>query len=239
MQKTLEINKNDSNSNLDTLRKEFTKIKTKVKKSGTKIPYTSQLTGKTVAEKNEQFSKLNDCDKAKEIALDSLHILMTKANVYAHKGGYWSNDLSNLLDYTMKKFDGIVVKEKLQELFTDENLPSCEVCQRGLWMLSQLRVAAFELPEGFKQGKIPSGVKSTVNGITVYNLEKMEIMYEGWRIDHDKNNEGLTPSENSKYKPQTNQMLANIVCNIIQNCRFKINDHTDYLKLWKIKLKND
>lgn len=238
------LNETKTKSSDSKLKSEFDKIKEKKIKEYANMPFVSKLTGVTIEERNEQFEKLSKCDRAKEIAFDALKLLMTNKKISAHMSGYWSFSLDEKLDdFKLANHWSLTPKEPptkidLQKKFV-EPIPQCSVCQRGLWMLSQIRVAGFNLPNlnGNTITFLRKGLPGIVEGVTFKQLEDMETMYEG--TDEYQQHFGRTrPADNSPYEPHTNKMLANVMCNIIQNCKYKKNDFTDYLKLWNVKLKN-
>ena len=205
--------------------KDFEKIKSKpiTVLQTNKIPYKSVLSHiKNIVEKNNAFDKLSKCSQIKEIALDALNLLMYNENVRAADGYYWSPNLVERLRES--KTPGKFQKN------LNKTIPQCEVCQRGLWMLSQARVCGidFDLSDDIDSSTLLSASSTRtpelVKGLLYEDLLNMEAEYEGYAGN-------LQP-----YESDTKEKLANVICNVMVNCGFNRFDYTDYLKKWRIKL---
>ena len=216
MQKIKIIPQNKSEKQSD-LKKEFEKLK----RVG--VPFKSVLIGLSVAKKNKKFETLSPCEQTREIALDALSLLM-KQNVQAFHG-YWEEEMQARAVKAIKN-----INNNIQNEFQNEG--DCHVCQRGLWMLSQARTCGvdivktnlyFENESRIDKMAFMAGSNESVKGLSFKMLEQMENEYE------------LSKYSNN-YEFHTKNKLANVICNILQNCGYDKNDITDYLKLWNIDL---
>ncbi len=179
-----------------------------------KIPYKSKLYRfKNIENRNKAFKKLSKTDQKKEIALDALKLVIDR-KLKAADGVYWGYNLMNV------SRDAKDAKDFQQKL--NNTLPKCEVCQRGLMMISQIRLSNTIDPS---ENDMMCGSKKNIKGFSFGEFLDMENEFEG--IDF-----------NLPYGSHTNSKLALICCNVIKNGKFKPKDNTDYLKLWKIKVKN-
>lgn len=188
------------------------------------IPYTSILIGITDIEtRNKAFNALDKETQRREIALDSLQLVLT-SQVYAHNAGYWDDHLYAIKEPDSKLFQNILINK----------LPECRVCQRGLMMLSQIRLGN-ELASN--DSSIYCGNNDNIKGFSIDDFEGMESEYEGETIDmldeDDNNIDNSLP-----FKKHSWQKLANICCNVIANGNFVINDENDYLQIWNLTREN-
>ena len=178
------------------------------------IPFKSKLQDIVDLDaKNDKFATLSKEEKRREIAFDSLKLIISE-KIVGNPYGYWNTTLHNIKD----KSDG---SKDLCRRF--HNLPKkqCMVCAKGAVMVSQIRLGNNIRPT--IRG-IDSGRKDILEGFSTHDMDKMESIYEGW-----------SPKKHP-YQPDTTQLLANIMCNVIANGKFKVKDTTDYLKLWNLEI---
>lgn len=177
----------------------------------TKIKYKSKLSRyKNVTNRNKAFDKLSDEDKRKEIAWDSLQLILNE-KIEGSRGFYWSD---NLYNFSKRYSDNS--KEFQQKLIKE--LPGCTVCARGALMLSQIRLGNELSYE--KDKDIHKGNENIIKGFNFSSFINMEYEYE-----HD--------AYHLPYYHHTTEKLANIMCNIIANGDFNLKDKTDYLLIEK------
>lgn len=179
--------------------------------------YKSKLSHiKDIKERNNVFNnELNDEDKRKEIAWDSLQLLLV-GSIAANKCGYWDSDWYNNGVFSMGAED---LQNYMLNLKPQQN---CEVCARGAMMLSQVRLGN-EISKDISNN-IDMGDEKVLKGFNMRAFSAMEDIYE-------RNYSGFPHTKRTK------EMLANICCNVITNGDFDTGDTTDYLKLYNIKLK--
>jgi hypothetical protein len=188
------------------------------------IPYKTQLKGIT-SKKNTLYQTLTPRNKRREIALDALNLIIKDRIRPAgghHKGetfrnGYWVNwELNNL---AIKSLNPKNFQKNLLE-----NLPqTCEVCERGMLMISKIRIGNTISPTDVGTS---DGSKGAAKPFTQEELEDMENIYEGNCFEYD-----------YPYKSNTLRNMANNLCVIIDKGKFTKEDaRTDYLKLWEINL---
>lgn len=167
------------------------------------IKYKSKLTRiKDIEKRNKAFDALSDEDKRKEIAWDSLQMILL-GKMDASWGYYWDEKLRDIKDSEPKSF-----QKKLLEV------ESCSVCARGAVMLSQIRLGNKLHP---KILDIDKGNDGILNGFNMFEMEQMEKEFEQSYFDHP-------------YCYNTREKLANILCNVIVNGHFNTDDRNDYLK---------
>lgn len=175
-----------------------------------RIPFRSELVKyRNIETRNGIFNKLKNEAKRKEIAYDALKLILNE-QIQASWGCYWDDRLCNIKNSCTNS-------KELQKGLV--NLPTgCEVCQRGLMMVSQIRLGNDVDPDG---GNVSNGDENNIKGFSIYKFNEMEGEYEHNRYYHP-------------YDQNTNQKLANICCNVIANGNFNRFDKTDYLKQWKL-----
>ncbi len=184
------------------------------------IPYKSQLKG-TVAQKNKQFKELSTPDQKREIALDGLKLIIKNKISPAGREGmshYWGS--SGLRDHRQHARNS---KDFQKRLLTE--LPeACEVCERGLIMLSKIRVANTIDPCGDAHN-ISSGSNGLQKPFTFDEMEDMETVYE--------NGSTIT----YPYQNNTLKNMANNLCVIIDKGKFLLSvAKEDYVKKWKLNI---
>lgn len=175
------------------------------------IPFTSQLQNiKNIEIRNKAFDTLSDEDKRKEIAYDSLCLILD-GKITGSNHTYWSHEL-----YSIKhnSYDPKDFQEKLQDI------PECQVYARGAVMLSQIRL---NNTIHLHNSGISKGNSKNLNGFHISSMISMENQYEGNMY-------------NNIYPIRSTQNLVNIMCNVINNGNFSVHDEKDYLKLWDIKI---
>lgn len=178
-----------------------------------KIPFKSKLTKKTIELNNEAFEKFSKTQQRKEIAYDAL-MLIVKGIATTLSGGYWGEDLHNIKDASLSSsaFQCNLLK-------IDEKT-NCSVCQKGLMMLSQIRLSNSLHPA---DSGITNGSHKGRKGFSENAFDQMEEDFEGW-----------SRAINTTYKPGSSKLQANICCNVIANGDYKPKDETDYIKKWGI-----
>lgn len=178
-----------------------------------RIPFRSELVKyRNIETRNGVFNKLKNEAKRKEIAYDALKLVLNE-QVQASFGCYWGGKLSNIRG---KSIDSKDLQKKLIDL-----PKRCTVCQRGLMMVSQIRLSNNLHPQ--QSPHIIDGNEDNIKGFSLSKFEEMENEYECREYDHP-------------YISNSNQKLANICCNVIANGNFNRFDKTDYLKQWKLKV---
>ncbi len=183
-----------------------------------KIPFKSKLAKiKSLKLRNAKFKKLTPSEKRKEIAFDALNLVII-GKLNASHGSYWGGELMSLQSNLCDAGENAEVFQKA--LIND--LPSCEVCQRGLLMVSTIRVGNNISPD---DGDVDEGSRSMLKGkgFKIENFWEMEDEFENDIYRHP-------------YATNTDEKLMNICCNVIANGNFKKRDTTDYLVKWGIKI---
>lgn len=182
-----------------------------------KIPFKSKLYRyKNIENKNKAFEALSNEDKRKEIAFDGLMLVLNKL-IKPANGEYWDINLRLLIDISKNS------KELQEKLLKNSNIEDCRVCQRGLMMVSQIRLANSINPNS---DNITCGDSRIIEGFSLIDFKNMESLYEGlYESLHWKS---------SIFCKLTTCALANICCNVIHNGNFDKDDETNYLKLWNI-----
>lgn len=175
----------------------------------TKLPALDQT---TLAKRNKVFDSLSEEDKRKEIAFDGLNLVIT-GQVGAAKGTYWSGAIYDIVV-------PLKTSKQLQEALNLNLSEDCRVCQRGLMMISQIRLGNSVRPDDVD---VDCGSYDNVKGFDMGMFAAMEKEYEISGFDHP-------------HAARTKRKLANICCNVIANGYFNTNDTTDYLKQWGIKV---
>lgn len=178
------------------------------------IPFQSKLIDIIDLDaKNKAFSGLTKEEKRREIAYDGLKLIMFNM-LAGNPGGYWNQTLHDMRDKAKNSKDLCRRLNKLPKA-------KCYVCARGAVMLSQIRLGNNINPT---DRDVNSGRVGIVDGFSMFDMEKMESVYECWtRTKHP-------------YECSSTKLLANIMCNVIANGNFLIKDKTDYLKLWELSI---
>lgn len=175
------------------------------------IPFKSQLLHITdIPERNKTFGKLSDRDKRMEIAYDALMLIINGIAQPSYKE-YWSCDVYNITKYAK-------TAQELQTILC--SIDTCTVCQRGLIMVSTIRLGNNIDPHDNSRS---NGSGSNIKGFNYSDMIRMEEDFETGMF--------ITP-----YHRRTKLKLANCCCNIIYNGNFVSSDFTDYLELWNIDL---
>lgn len=174
------------------------------------ITYKSVLSKyKNIKERNKAFNNLDPQSQRLEIAWDALNLVLNQ-KLNASWGGYWSNRLFGMTR-------NLGSKELQEFVLEEENFKDCEVCQRGLLMISQIRLGNTLNSIGYSYSAYACGSEKSIKGFSLVDFIKIEAEYE--------RNCYETP-----FEVNTNQKLANICCNILVNGNFNPEDKTNYLK---------
>jgi hypothetical protein len=186
--------------------------------------FVSKLTGiKDIGERNKAFHRLGKEQKRKELAWDSLNLLIRKKlKSPGKRSHYWPMRLENIDIPDSKKF-----QEKIVDI-VENGQHSCTVCARGAIMVSTVRLGNKISGNTFLRY---SGQPRILQGFTLTDMKRMEDNYENYTVIWLSGKDVRFP-----YKRQTTKRLANIFCNVLANGNFKLTDLTDYLKLWNIKV---
>lgn len=177
------------------------------------ITYKSVLSGiKNIDNRNKAFNELDKQSQRMEIAWDALK-LITQNIIKANLCGYWDGKISeiSLSEINAKKFQ--------QELLKTNNLQNCEVCARGIMMLSLIRIGNTLDP---RFDNVRSGSSDSIKGFTIDNFLEMENEYECGVFNHP-------------YHTNTEEKLANICCNILINGNFNTKDKKNYITVKNTK----
>jgi hypothetical protein len=183
------------------------------------IPFKSVLSGiKSIETRNQKFKTLSVESKRQEIAYDALKLVLA-GKLMASDGCFWDDELYDLKQILEK--NGKSAKDFQMAL--NKELPTCKVCQRGLMMVSVIRLGNQISPD---DGDAYCGSEETLRGkgFTKGQFLRMEGEFEESRFEHP-------------YEDNTDEKLANICCNVIANGTFNTDDKRDYLKKWKLKIK--
>ncbi len=183
---------------------------TKSKQIVPQITYKSVLSRiKSIKNRNKAFNALDDESQRLEIAWDALQLCLNKkikpTDWDSRSGRYWGKGLV-----------GILRKKRLSaEEFQEEllNVESCACCERGLIMLSTVRMGNCLTN---KTVDVQMGHKQIVKGFSMYDMNHMEDEYENSYYDHP-------------YEDNTLEKMCNILCNVLVNGNFNIRDKKDYL----------
>ena len=174
------------------------------------IPFKSKLAiFKKIENRNEAFHKLTDEEKRKEIAFDGLNLVLA-GKITASYGSYWGYNLNNIYEPDALKFQKRLI----------DNLPQCDVCQRGLIMVSTIRLGNKLSTNDFN---ISDGDENNLQGFSLDSMYNMEEEYE-------------RSAFSQPYDTNVGKKLINICCNVIANGDFTPKDKVDYLELWNITL---
>lgn len=157
----------------------------------------------SIEKRNEVFNNLNPQSMRLEIAWEALQMVINRT-MLASNGWYWGDNLDQINESAdnAKAFQKALLK-----------VPQCRVCQRGLMMVSQIRLGNTIKP-GFSDTE--KGTKEIIKGFKIIDFERMEMEFENNRWGHP-------------YYTNTDEKLANICCNVLVNGNFNKNDKTDYL----------
>ena len=183
------------------------------------IKYKSVLAKfKDLKQRNYAFNHLDRQSQRLEIAWDALQLVLNQ-EVKAFNGGYWSSSILNSINR--------LGPESTQNFFLNKlHGRGCRVCQRGLMMVSQIRLgnelSARETDNGlpvsaFGVTTMSRGDMGIIKGFSMTSFLLIEREYEHGEFHHP-------------YGCHTEEKLANICCNILVNGNFKPKDTTDYLK---------
>jgi hypothetical protein len=181
-----------------------------MKKIIPQIKFKSLLDGLTIEQKNEKFFELSAEGKRLEIAWDVLK-LVTSGVMKASDGFYWDNETEDKY-----KYNDLSSKELCEGL---NKIKTCTVCARGGLMISRIR-----LGNKYKSTEIESNginyksreLYSLIDGFSESDLYVIERAYEYNKFNHP-------------YMNNTEEKLANIMCNILVNGKFNTKDKNDYL----------
>jgi len=171
----------------------------------TTIDYKSVLIGLTIKAKNIAFNNLSPEIQRLEIAWDALNLVLSET-LKPSNGCYWNYNLREI-----GGDDKNLQKTLNAKSFYREN--DCYVCQRGLMMVSQIRLGN-SISSGDDTRE--SGSADNIKGFSIYSFIKMETEYEKCAYGHP-------------YDSNTKEKMANICCNILVNGDFNTKDETDYL----------
>lgn len=157
---------------------------------------------KDIKARNQAFRELTDEGKRLEIAWEALQLVLSD-KIHPAVGCYWSNNLWEIEAPTAHGFQQKLINK----------LPKCEVCQRGLIMLSTIRIGNSVSSDDWGRDE---GHRHNISGFDMEDMKDMEKEYEHGYFEHP-------------YETHTKEKLANICCNILVNGNFNTDDKTDYL----------
>jgi hypothetical protein len=179
----------------------------------TRIRFTSVLEKITdITERNKVFKKMDDQSKRLEMAWDALK-LVAEGTLVSAEYGYWDQSIDDhWWKFADKDTRSTISAEDTQKAMLTLP-PRCGVCARGAVMVSRIRLGN-QLDSNC--WNIEKGDDSSIVGFSIWDMHSMENEYEESRYKHP-------------YKNNTVQKLANIMCNVLINGNFDINDRTDYL----------
>ncbi len=182
-----------------------------------KVPYKSLLSRfRNIENKNKKFLSLDKETQRREIAYDGLKLMLGTGLSNSTSWEYWSSNLKDPARSTKNA-------KQLQEFMLDErNLNNCQVCQRGLTMVSIIRLGNNISPSDYS---IYDGDPTNVVGFSMDDMESMENVYEGFVF-----------SRQVPHLSKSKSRLANILCNVIQNGNFVSLDFTDYIAKWNLEI---
>ena len=166
-------------------------------------------TNEGIKERNEHFDSLSDEGKRLEIAWDGLQLVLNN-QVFASHGSYWNLALTSI---QLNSRSSSEFQKKLIGLEEDKYF--CRVCQRGLMMLSQIRLGN-KLDQNDRE--IDCGHPSNLRGFSILSMERMEWEYEDSYYAHP-------------FSHNTEAKLANICCNVLINGDFNTRDKNEYIKI--------
>lgn len=171
------------------------------------IKFKSLLDGLTIEEKNKKFYELTEEGQRLEIAWDILNLVKLGV-IKASFGEYWDKE-------TEEKYHKTNMSAK--ELCISLNkIKSCEVCGRGALMLSRIRIGNKLSSSEFSIDGINRNKESCVEAFSVEKLYDIEDEYENSYFGHP-------------YESNSNEKLANIMCNILVNGNFNKRDRKNYI----------
>lgn len=181
------------------------------------IPFNSKLSKlRNIEKRNAVFQSLSNEEKRKEIAYDVLTSYKNELIGRQKEFGYWPEEIipkfKNLLDPV--KFQSLLIKNEKNIL--------CSVCARGALMVSRIKLGNQIC--GGPSNEFIQGGENTCPEFSDSQLESMEEHYE---------DDGFL-----RYAERTPECIAAIFANILANGHFDKSDKTDYLKKWKISIKN-
>lgn len=161
---------------------------------------------KDIEKRNEYFDWLDDEGKRLEIAWDCLQLVLSY-KIKTSIGFYWGKGLKTIITEEPKEFQRIL----------NEELPDCRVCARGALMLAQIRLG--NNIDSRESGR-DCGIEKNIQGFTYDDFIGMELEFETDRFCHP-------------YQRNSQEKLANILCNVLVNGNFNKEDKTDYLTVTK------
>ncbi len=169
------------------------------------ITFKSVLSKYTdIKQRNAHFDELDDQGKRLEIAWDALQLIINNPNItpagqYGYRSLYWSSELMDIRGDLQKELNS--------------HIPECRVCERGLIMLSTIRLGN---NIGSDDSSRSMGAPTNLQGFSRFSMECMEREYERSMY--------FQP-----YNSHTREKMANILCNVLVNGDFNTADKTDYL----------
>lgn len=168
------------------------------------INYKSVLANiKNIGKRNKVFNSLDKQSQRLEIAWEALQLSLMPI-VLPSNGCYWSDPLIAIHGDS----------KTLQKILVTK-LPPCQVCERGLIMLAQIRLGNdIDSDDNSRD----DGSSKNLKGFPLASMMEMESEYESSFYDHP-------------YYRHSKEKMANICCNILVNGNFKTKDKTDYLKV--------
>lgn len=173
------------------------------------VPFTSVLPPITdIAARNKAFDALEPEQQRREIAYEALHLVMSN-KVGCDITGYWDENLSVIASRCQ-------TPEQLQLKLLNE-LPKCDVCERGLMMLAQIRLSNTLHPN---DSSLSDGSEENIKGFEYGDFRRMENEYENSAFE-------------LPFYEHTLEKMMNICCNVIANGNFVVTDRNNYLELWR------
>ena len=166
---------------------------------------------KTLKARNRAFKSLTSEGKRLEIAWDALQLILL-GMIRGSNGSYWNYHLMNRV-WKIKTSEELHKSLNDLSTFKTDDYRSCEVCQRGALMLSQIRLGNTLSP---KSSDIACGNDKNIKGFTLEQFRVMEDEYEYSLYSHP-------------YHCNSDEKMANILCNVLVNGEFDTEDKTDYL----------
>lgn len=184
------------------------------------IPYKSKLPkNKSLDKRNKKYKSLSKKDRVREIGLDILESYNAGLLEEQDDSQYWPRDL-------YEHFKELTDPKEFQtELYEKEKEILCSVCARGAIMVSRIKLGN-EIGgdmEGFCDGEGNDG-ESIVKEFEMEDLNDMEATYESYGF--------------LRYEERTPECIAAIAANLVANGKWNDSDETDYLKKWRVRIKN-
>ncbi len=164
-----------------------------------------------INKRNKRFKSLSEEGQRLETAWEALKLVVNNIadpSTHAEEYRYWNRELLNIVIYSH-------TSEELQKNLL--KVKKCTVCARGIMTLAKIRIGNNVDPVFNTETDIARGCNdSTRGGFSFFDFKKMEIEYEFNEYGHP-------------YCHNTKEKLANILCNVLVNGNFNIDDKTDYL----------